>query len=835
MRRCHLHASSALLSLGALIATSAQAQTVPGSPGATSQQSAETSELQESVTAASADQEIIVTARKRDERLQDVPAAITAVGSEEISRYATNTLSQVSTRVPQLVIGNVGGPGGASINLRGVGSPGTSPSVDQAVSINIDGIQVSQGNAVNLGVFDLDRVEVLKGPQALFYGKNSLGGIISLVSADPGNSIEWMARVGYEFAQQRKQVEAMISAPLTDSLGIRLVGAYGDQDGWFRNRLNDVPGSTGVVSDSAQKQEDFFLRGTLKFEAPGNAFDARVKVAFARQNRDNGLSAQNQFLHCPLGVPQLQLFAGNLTGANDCRLDRYVIDPAISPETAAAAPYYLRDGRPFFEQEQFLASMQMNWRPTDTLTLTSVTGYYDFDEEWNYNVSAGELESLVTGAHIGDRQFTQELRLASSFESPFNFVVGGFYQDADKRFEAPLVFTGFLTGNTGPLVFSDDRFRLGTTAYSVFGQAIFTVSEQLEFTAGGRYSHERKKIRARKFPSALSGFNPAPVDLLFDPSRESFKDFSPEVTARYRPTPNVTLYAAYREGFTSGGFNAAPAFVAPPAVNRVEYEQATAKGGELGVKGTALDRQLSFDLSVYTYKYHDLQLNAFDPVTISVQVRNAASARSRGAEAALSFSPRTAPGLTLRSSVAYNRARYLRYPNAPCYAGQSVSQGCDRLPVARFDPATGAPLGTSFSAQDLSGSQVERAPEWTMSHGFAYELPVTDGVTLSFGGDANYTDSIIPDPSHAPLARQADVWRFNGFVSVKGADEQWELALIGRNLTNKLRFATVFEYPNTGAPFPGFETPGLGADLAGGYTEPRTVMLQLTFRDRLFR
>ena len=253
------------------------------------------------------------------------------------------------------------------------------------------------------------------------------------------------------------------------------------------------------------------------------------------------------------------------------------------------------------------------------------------------------------------------------------------------------------------------------------------------------------------------------------------------------------------------------------------------------MKGTALDRQLSFDLSVYTYKYQDLQLNAFDPVTIAVQVRNAASARSRGAEAALTFSPRAVSGLTLRSSVAYNRARYRSYPNAPCYAGQSVSQGCNRLPVPRFDPVTGAPLGTSFSAQDLSGTQVERAPEWTMSHGFTFELPMSDTLTVSFGGDANYTDSFTPDPSHDPRARQADVWRFNGFASVKGPRDGWEVSLIGRNLTNKLRAATVFEYPNTGAAFPGFETPGLGADLAAGYTEARSVMLQLTLRDTLLR
>jgi len=813
-----LCASTAVLAISTLASTSAYAQA--------------TGEAPEEVVS---DQDIIVTARKRDERLQDVPTAITAVGAKEMANYSTNTLSQISSRVPQLVIANVGGPGGASINLRGVGSPGTSPSVDQAVSVNIDGIQVSQGNAVNLGIYDLDRVEVLKGPQALFYGKNSLGGIVSLVSADPGSRVEWLARAGYEFAEQRKQIEAMVSAPLSDTLGIRLVGAFGDQNGWFQNRLNNVAGSTGISTNTAMKQNNFFVRGTLKYESPGGAFDARLKIAYASNDRDNGVPAAAQLIYCPLGAPQLQVFSGNMSGVNDCSLNRIVVDPNVSAATAAASPYYLRDGKPYFEQRQFLSSLQLDLRPTDTLTLTSVSGFYDMREHWSYNASAGEIESLSTGAHVGDRQFTQELRLASSFQSPFNFVIGGFYQDADKKFEAPLIFNGFLTGGTGPLVFTDDRFRQKTTAYSFFGQGIFTLTEQFEVTAGARYSFERKKIAALKYPSALSGFSPTPVAVLFDPSSKSFDDFSPEITARYRPTRDVTLYAAYREGFTSGGFNTAPAVAGPPVVNDVSYLQARVKGVEVGLKGTAFDRQVSFDFSVYSYKYTDLQLNAFDPVTISVQVRNAASSKSRGAEGTISFSPHAVPGLTLRSSIAYNHARYQSYPDAPCYAGQSVGQGCNRLPVARFDSQTGAPLGTSFSAQDLSGAHVERAPDWTMTHGFTYDTPLSGNIGLSLGGDANYTGSFIPDPAHIPAAFQRSAWRLNGYITVKGPDNGWELSLIGRNLTNTLRAAAVNEWPTTGAPYPGYDTPGLGADLAGTYTAPRTVMLQLTLRDSLIR
>lgn len=780
---------------------------------------------------AAGDQDIIVTARKRDERLQDVPAAIAAVSSQEIARYSTNTITQISSRVPQLQVGTVSGPGGGSINLRGIGSPGTSPSVDQAVSINIDGIQVSQGNAINMGIYDLDRVEVLKGPQALFYGKNSLGGIISFVSADPGKEFEWRARAGYEFAQDRQQYEGMISTPLAEGLGLRVVGAYSKQDGWFRNASNNVPGGTGVSASTAPKSEDYFLRGTLKFQSADGKFDAKLKASYAQMDRDSGPGGSTQIFDCPLGAPQLQLFAGNVTGVNDCKLDRNVVDPNISATTAAASTYYLGNGKPFLKQKQFLSSLQMTLRPTDTLTLTSVTGYYDFKEDFNWNVSAGELESLVTGSHVKDKQFTQELRLATSFESPFNVVVGSYYQFSEKKFEAPLVTTGFLTGFTGPLVLVDDRFRQKTEAYSFFGQGILTLSEQLEITAGGRYSVEDKWLHLTRYPSAFTGFSPTPVQIALDPNRVNFTDFSPEATIRFRPTRNITFYGAYREGFTSGGFNTAPA---SPGGD-ITYRQARARGFEAGVKGSVLDRQLSFDASIYTYKYDDLQLNAFDPVSISVKVRNAASARSKGAELALTFAPKALPGLTLRSNVAYNHARYLNYTDASCYAGQSIAQGCNRNLVPRFDPVTGAPIGSSFSSQDLSGTQLERAPDWTMSHGIMYDLPISSSMEFSFGGDANYTGSFNPEPGHNPRALQRGVWRFNGFATLAAADESWELSLIGRNLANKLRVATAFEYPLTGASFPGYATPGLGADLAGAPTEPRTVMLQLTLRSPLFK
>ncbi|TCM16483.1 TonB-dependent receptor-like protein [Novosphingobium sp. PhB165] len=161
--------------------------------------------------------EIIVTARKRDERAVDVPVAISALSGADLERYATNSLTAISERIPQLVIGESTNQTGGSINLRGIGAGLANPSTEQAVTLNIDGIPISYGNAVRLGQFDLQRVEVLKGPQALFYGKNSPGGIISLISADPGSTFDARLRTGYEFAANQRFAEGIVSGPLSRS------------------------------------------------------------------------------------------------------------------------------------------------------------------------------------------------------------------------------------------------------------------------------------------------------------------------------------------------------------------------------------------------------------------------------------------------------------------------------------------------------------------------------------------------------------------------------------------------------------------------------------------
>ena len=755
-------------------------------------------------------QDIIVTARRRNERLQDVPVAISAYDERDLSRYSSGSVNDIASQTPQLVISAPNGPGGSSINLRGVGSASTTSSVDQAVSINIDGVQVSQSNFIALGTYDLDHVEILKGPQALFFGKNSPGGVISLSSADPGRELEWRLRTSYDFNNEGLLTEGMISAPLTDMLGVRIAAAYKDQDGWFKNLPATLPGTT-VSDKTSPKSKEYFIRGTLKYGTDTNVFNAGLKFAYGQTDRDNGLYSNGQLLSCPGGtlsfpVPGL---------STDCKLDRYYSEPNLSPGIVATAPDVFRDGRPYFENRLLLTSLTANLKVADALTLTSVTGYLRLRERFTANYNENGFSQFGTASDQLQRQFTQEVRLASSFENPLNFTLGAFYQNAKLSLAIPTTLAAGFSPTGSALMIEDDEFGLKTKAYSVFGQLIWKFASQWELAGGARYSHETKSENAR---SLLFG-----VPYPFLEPKRSFNNVSPEATLSFRPSRNLTLYAGYRRGFTSGGYNLVPLAFNPFGVNDNGFKQSTVQGGELGAKGSIAQGQIQFDLSVYEYKYKDLQLSTFDSATAAISLRNAGRSRVRGIEVSANVRPDQIEGLTVRGSVAYNDARYTLFNDAGCYTGQTVAQGC-----------SGNVIGGVAQTQSLTGSRLERAPEWSLNFGASYDHPITSGITFGLTGDAYYTGSFFSESTHDPRATQHEAWRLNAGVNLRGPNNGWELALIGRNLSNVLRAEYAF-----GQPFTGFGTgtngPSRGADLVGVNGMPRSVVLQLTLRNTLFK
>ena len=239
-------------------------------------------------------EEVTVTARKRAESILKVPVVETVIGKAQIEQYGVNDIQSISNQVPGLVVGLGESAFGSQISLRGVGTSTLDATVDQSVSLNIDGMQMTQGNAYTVGVFDMANVQVLKGPQALFYGKASPGGVIAIRTADPTDQPEIILRGGYEAEANTKEGEAIFSGPITDTLLVRLSGKYSQSDGFFNNvavgqQSMTVPvpfppysltfpiGAKSPIYKHVSNTETSMLRGTAIW-TPDDRFRARLKV-----------------------------------------------------------------------------------------------------------------------------------------------------------------------------------------------------------------------------------------------------------------------------------------------------------------------------------------------------------------------------------------------------------------------------------------------------------------------------------------------------------------------------------------------------------------------------
>jgi iron complex outermembrane receptor protein len=787
----------------------------------------------------SAIEEIVVTARRREERLQDVPVAATAFTKSEIDRYATEALSDVAARTPQLTIGPANANGG-TINLRGIQSPTNSNVVDQAVAINIDGVQVSQANVLRLGQYDLERIEILKGPQTLFYGKNSPAGVISIITANPSRQFGGYARAGYEFEAERKFAEATVTGPLGAGFAFRLNGYIADQKGWFINTATPIGtvavpaalggGSTtgvGARTGTGPNETNYVLRAGLDYINPDKSFESTLKVSYSHQDQDNGIAAANQHIHCVGSAPQYVLLLG-LPGPTDCKLDRYYNEPDFSPAQAKLAPMY-GDGREFLRTRSALVSWATNYSPVEAVKISAISGYYELDDEWLGNFAYDNLSFVSSTSRGVQQQFSQEVRAQTSFAFPANFMVGAYYQHMRNQtfgnsvFDDPLTkaFTGGFF--SGPILGANNVTKQLTDAYSLFGQLIVDISPELQLTAGARYSHETKKISGTSFPNT---FSQKVIEGIFTPNERSFDNVSPDVTLTYKARPNLTLYGAYREGFVSGGFDLGPGTLSfgRTTVSDISYDQETVRGGEVGAKGYLGNRNFVFDLAAYYYQYQGLQLSAFDPNTLSFRLTNAAAATVKGAEASVQWDPPQVQGLSLRGDLAYNPTRYDNFRKAPCYPGQTQAQGCNLI------AATGAVVTPTQvgNAQDLTGHRLHVAPEWSASVGGSYRHVLGNGMSAELSTDAAYTSSYFGNSTQEPASRQDSFWRLNAGLSVRGADDRWEVDLIGTNLTNVLRATSTYVLVGTGGRT---GTPaGFSGDEMGLVSNPRAITLQGKYR-----
>jgi iron complex outermembrane receptor protein len=717
-------------------------------------------------------EEITVTARKRDETSLAVPVTITAIGAMELERRAIGGLDALAKTVSGLAMQEQGGTiQGGTVSMRGITGPNSNALGDQAVSFNMDGVAIARSTVRRLGAFDLEQVEVLKGPQALFFGKNSPGGVISLRSADPTESFDSKIALGYDGEGREFRTDAYVSGPLSENLGGRLAIRYNDLDGYVRNTY-----PAGFPLSPANKRgpssREVAVRGTLKFDN-GGPFSARLKVS-AADLTGAGIASGWQPFYC-VNNGHLQQEASLVPGAaDDCRADDRVSRSDMGTSFTAFDPRF--KSQPYTKQKQELVGLEMNFNVTDMLQLASVTGYYHADvAAADYYSTSAPIWLVPSAQNYEDKEYSQELRLSSNYEGAVNFMVGALYGTTDTAIDVHSLFGGTppatnAFGLPSPTAFNQYRMTQKGTSYSAFAQLSWKIAPTVELSAGGRYSSEDKKLSKALASFFLSNPNYGVGLTSFTVPKLKATDFSPEVTVSWRPRESLNTYVSYKRGFLSGGYNGSSDVLLPN--QKATYDQQNIRGFEGGVKAKLLNDAVRVNFAVYDYDVIGLQVASYQQGISTI--RNAGKVGVKGAEADFAWNT-TVSGLQLRGGVAYNRARYNIYV-APCYGGQTQALGC----TIRTLPGLAIP-----DAQNLAGTPVPNAPEIVANAGFDYQRAVGTGYKLGLSTDINYSDSYVTDSKNTPFSEPPAQSMIDASIRFGKEDDRWELALVGRNLTNE--------------------------------------------------
>jgi len=743
-------------------------------------------------------EEVVVTARKRSERLLDVPAAISVLSAKDLSRYGVKDMKSLTSNVPNLTIVHLQAGSGGFVSIRGMGGAASSGDIGitpEAV-LNIDGITVTQGRYSTLGLLDPAHVDVLKGPQALYYGKNSPAGVVSIDSVDPGKTFSGYIHTSYEFTTAAPTIEGAVTIPVNDTLSIRLAGNLSDERGYVRNYAVPEadplqpqfidPGAAHKYSDGSNQQ---IGRISVKW-TPTEQFSALLKYTFGRFKANSDLG--DITMTCQYGVQQLY------SGFLDFRT--FMFHPFVDPvnHTCSTGPHLMEEaslnptlashfllsngGVPYSLNETQLFSGVVSY-DFGNLVLTSTTGSA-FLRNDSFTANTGtSFPFYMGGADSQSAQLSEEIRLTSKFQGPVNFMLGGYWEDAHNHYNFNDYFFGVNPDPRNGSISSALGTDYGTDrTWSGFGSVDWKILDTLTLSAGARYTNER--VSTSLMNAFVNESIPFPFfyteGKLVNPLVKGV-NVSPEVTLSWHPEKTINIYGAFKTGYKSGGVSEASILSFASLETPPTFKPEKSTGGEIGVKGEFLDNRLTLNTDVYYYKFTNLQVSALLTLPLAPPTfitRNAAAALTEGWEADSTYL--VMPGLTVRGDLAYNDAHYTDYKTAPCVSDQSSG------------PAPGCVGGV----QDLSGQPLQRAPLWSGSVGFTYTHDLPQAWLFTLDGDVVFSGSYYTGAAIYPQLLQGNYALLNAGIKFSNTNG-FSVSVAGRNLTDEFVVLTRANDPGT--------------------------------------
>lgn len=561
--------------------------------------------------------DIVVTATRRESRLQTTPLAVTAVGSDELATRGISNVEDLTMAVPGLSFGQ--NLGQAHIAIRGVGADNVTTGQDPRVAYYQDSVYIGRSAAQLGGFFDVERVEVLKGPQGALYGRNATGGAISVISAAPTTSTRGYVRLQYGNYADRL-LEAAYGGPVSDTLSFRAAVRANRRDGYGQNLL---------LEKDIDDRDEYAGRLSLLWQPTANLSFLTVGD-YSRQN-DNAFG-----LHLiGRGNPNVPL-AGVALGGLYLLKDRDVFNN--TQPTANTKIYGIRE----------TITLDADWG-----TLTSITAFRKSSTEFLTDFDATSLDLSFNFIREYARQFSQEIQVAGDIES-FNWLVGALYFNERIRARTNFPFNSILTGGANSLrqgFFSGGN--LNSESIAPYFRVGYEIAPRLNISAGGRFTYEKKSIddtfmfdfsRPFDLGNAIIPVQPFPRS-----ADVTYRKFSPSATVDYQFSDAVFGYLTYSEGFKSGGYAV--------GVNAPPFEPEVIKNIELGIKTTSLGGRLRANFTVFHYDYANLQVSIVRGT--QARIENAASAKVNGVEFETTIGPFS--GFTFNGSATYLDSKYKNY------------------------------------------------------------------------------------------------------------------------------------------------------------------------------
>ncbi|MBA3582080.1 MAG: TonB-dependent receptor [Gammaproteobacteria bacterium] len=722
--------------------------------------------------------EIVVTAQKREQNLQDVPLSVTAVSGRKMQQMLLNDMTAVAAYVPGL---SIDVSDDTNIHMRGLGS-GDNEGFEQSVGMYIDGVYMSRGRQYRSALVDVNRVEVVKGPQGILFGQNTIAGAISVVTNRPTDTFEASASatVGIEYGDD--QITGIISGPLTEKIKGRFVVNAHQMDGYLEN-TNATTNVEGAPGDVPQ-DDDHTLRGSLDIAVNENVnmFIKAELGSYERLNSTTQMTVNGNF------TPTASW--GNLFQLADPTHET-TLDTTVHSGSDNADKQY----KEFDTTDTQNLVFSLDHALKDGLVMTYVTGYTDYDYQNAKDVDFTPLPLIFRERQQAFDQLSQEIRITSPAGENIEYIGGVYYQqdnlDSHVRSDLHGKTLGILNSQFNFLTASIiNNFEQDGTTAAVFAQGSIKLPANTKLTLGGRYSSVRKEVSKNQY---IANYGTETENVLLQTpmlglgfDKHSFTqsrtdtEFTPSVNFQWEPDATAMLYAGVSTGFKAGGFNedqesANPAFN-PDYRDEFAYDPETSASLELGSKFNLNDGATRLNIALFYTQFENLQTSTL--VGTNFVVSNAAEATTTGFEIDTQWL--VTESLEAGGSVAYVKAEFDKFNNAPCTSPVAAAYLAGRCTITGTSPLD-IPIGST----DLSGQTLPFAPEWTANVYARYIIPMND-LNWTIQGDANYTDAYFFEADLDPLDKQDAYTKYDLRLALGHADGIWEAALVGKNITDKI-------------------------------------------------